>query len=104
MLNPDAYYGLDKARLVIRFVEVVTSLGELYIQRHTAEVELTKERFRSYDAHIDAPSEAAKHRLADQETFYLQEALDDLKTQILVHQEERDMLKVLLENHRGQPK
>jgi len=96
MLEVDQYLRLDKPHLIVRLVEVVTSLGELYTQKHTAEVELTKERFRSYDSHADALSEAAKNRIADQETYYLQEAVDDLKTQIMVHTEERDMLKVML--------
>lgn len=95
MLDPDTYIPQKKPFLLIRLVQVVTSLGELYTQRHTADVELHKQLYASYGAHSDE-SEAAKKRLGEQETYFLKEALDDLDTDILIHQEERDMLKFLI--------
>jgi hypothetical protein len=95
MLDPDSYIPQDKAKLLIRLVEVTTSLAELYTQQHTATVEYYKQLYACYTAYPDI-SEAAKKRVGDQETYFLKETIDDLNTQILVYQEERDMLKFLI--------
>lgn len=95
MLDPETYIPQKKPFLLIRLVQVVTSLGELYTQRHTSDVEYHKQLYASYGQNVDQ-SEAAKKRIGEQETYFLREALDDLDTQILIYQEERDMLKFLI--------
>jgi len=100
VLSPDSYLPQSKPTLLVRLVEVTTSLGELYTQRHTATIELTKARHDSYNHHSQE-SEAAKKRIMEQETYYLQEVVDDMDTQILIALEEISMLKFLIGNLDG---
>jgi hypothetical protein len=95
MLAPDTYYPANRALLSIRLIDITCELAEAYTQRHTAQIAWTKARHDSYNHHY-SESEAAKKRICEQETYYLEEAVQDLDTQILVYQEERDLLRFLI--------
>jgi hypothetical protein len=99
MLKPECYYPTEKANLLIRLVDVELELGEAYTQRHMAMVEWQRARHHSYSMTTEQ-SEAAKKRVADTNTYYLQEAVEDLDTQIIVLQEERDLIRFLI-GHTG---
>lgn len=95
MLDPDIYLEFNKAKLLVRLVEIETSLGELYISHHESIVAEQRQRQHSFSSHL-MESEAAKKRIADQETFALWEEAGRLASEILIHEEERDMLKYLI--------
>lgn len=95
MLDPDVYLELNKSKLIVRLVEIETSLGELYISHHESRVAEQRGRQRSFSEHL-MENETAKKRFADQETFALWEETARLAAEILIHEEERNMLKFLI--------
>lgn len=101
MLDPDAYLPSTKPALLVRLVEVETSLGELFTDHHISVVALARAKQASYQRHFDEKFEATKNRLAEQETFALWEEVGRLAAEILVYTEERDMIKFLIGQYNG---
>jgi hypothetical protein len=96
MLDPERYYPPDRNILGVRLVEVVNNICQIQQQLHDALVEEHRVRYHTFQTSLET-SVSGREREADIQAFAQWCAVQDCRLELVTLQEERDLLRDLLE-------